>query len=56
MQITQSLSQKSFLANSAPAFRALSISQLRTLSWSVTSWTHCKDPISAACTWDSILL
>ena len=37
------------------AFRALRISQLRTLSWSVTLWTLGKNPISAICTWDSIL-
>ena len=37
------------------AFRATWISQLRTLSRSVTPWTLRKKTISAICTWDSFL-
>ena len=33
-------------------FSVLRISQLRTFSRSVTPWTLCKDPMSAACIWE----
>ena len=36
-------------------FRVLGNSELRTLSRSVTPWTLRKNPICAACTWDSTL-
>jgi len=43
------------IRRSGSPFRALRISPLRTLSRSITPWTLHKDPISAACTWDSTL-
>jgi len=43
------------IRRSSSIFRALRISQLRTLSQIVKPWTLRKFAISAACTWDSVL-